>query len=78
MAKDDNYIGVLLEDIQSKLQGVAEGVSDLNKKADRTDERLDKIEENTNIVPAQQSAIKDQTTQLNDHEQRITALEAAQ
>jgi peptidoglycan hydrolase CwlO-like protein len=77
MAKDDNYIGMLLEDIQSKLQGVAEGVSDLNKKADRTDKRLDKIEENTNIIPAQQAAIKGQTAQLNDHEQRITALESA-
>jgi hypothetical protein len=76
MAKDDHYIGVLLEDIQSKLQAVAEGVSDLNTKADRTDIRLDKIEENTNIIPAQKAAIKDQTTQLNDHEQRIAALEA--
>jgi len=77
MSKDDNYIGILLEDIQSKLQGVAEAVSDLNAKADRTDGRLTKIEENTNIIPAQTEAIKEQTKQLNNHEDRITQLESA-
>ena len=77
MAKDDNYIGVLLEDIQDKLTGIAEAVSDLNNKADKTDERLEKIEENTNLIPPVQAAIKDQTQQLSDHETRITELETA-
>lgn len=77
MDKDDNYIGVLLEDIQSKLTGVAEAVADLNKKAVKADQRLDKIEENTNLIPAFQAAIKDQTKQLNKHELRITELETA-
>ena len=75
MAKDDNYVGVLLEDIQSKLKGVAEAVADLNKKAIKADQRLDKIEENTNLIPAVQAAIKDQTKQLNTQDLRITQLE---
>ena len=77
MTNDHNYVGILLEDIQSKLQGVAEAVSDLNTKVDRTDVRLGKIEDNTNIIPAQKEAIKEQTIQLNDHEQRISRLEIA-
>lgn len=75
--KNDNYVGLLLEDIQSKLQGVAEAVSDLNKKADKTDNRLGNIEINTNLIPPIQAAITDQTVQLNDHETRITQLETA-
>ena len=77
MVNDDRCTGVLLEDIQSKLQGVAEAVSDLNKKADSTNDRLSKIEDNTNIIPAQQAVIKEQTAQLNNHEQRIAQLKAA-
>ena len=78
MTQEDNYIGLLLEDIQSKLEGVAEAVSDLNNKADRTGQRLDKIEENTNLISAVQVAIKEQTAEINDHEVRISELEAAQ
>ncbi len=59
MANDDNYnyVGVLLADIQAKLQGVAEAVGDLNNKANETTKRLDKIEENTNLIPAVQLAV---------------------
>ncbi len=77
MSKDDNYGGILLEDIQSKLKGVAEAVADLNKKAVKADQRLYKIEENTNLIPAVQAAIKAQTKQLNTQDLRITELETA-
>ncbi|MES2970840.1 MAG: hypothetical protein V4702_00785 [Patescibacteria group bacterium] len=77
MAKDNNYVGVLLEDIESKLKGIAEAVADLNKKAIQADQRLNKIEENTNLIPAVQAAIKDQTKQLNTQGLRIADLETA-
>lgn len=70
-------MAVLLEDIQGKLKGVAEVVSGISKKADETNQRLEKVEENTNLVPAIQAAVTEQSVQLNDHETRITELQAA-
>lgn len=78
MSKDDNYIGVLLEDIQDKLKGLAEAVAGLITKVNSIDKRLGKVEEDTSrMLPILKAAVKDQTKQLDDHEVRITKLEIA-
>lgn len=73
----DDYTGILLEDIQSKLQAVAEDVSSLHGKIDTANERLDKVEQNTELIPIIKIVITDQTHQLNGHESRISTLENA-
>jgi hypothetical protein len=52
MSKDDKYIGVLLEDIQDKLKGLAEAMAGLINKVNVMDKRLKKVEENTKLIRA--------------------------
>ena len=74
MKKD--HLEFLLEDIQSKMEGVAEDVGGLHIKADLLDQRLAKVEKDTRLIPAVKLAVTDQTHQLNDHQKRLTKLEA--
>lgn len=55
---------------------MVEVVGDLNNTAARIDQRLDKIEETTNLIPAIQVAIKEQTAEIKNHELRISEREA--
>jgi hypothetical protein len=76
MPKHDIYIGLLLEDIQDKLKGLAEAMAGLITKVNVMDKRLEKVEEDTSLMlPILKATAKDQTKQLNNHEVRITKLE---
>jgi septation ring formation regulator EzrA len=79
-ADDDDtshYEGVLLEEIRDQVKTIAESVSGLNVKVSSVDQRLSKVEQNTELIPSIQVAITDQTKQLNDHEARVASLEEA-
>ena len=76
MSKDDNYIDVLLEDMQDKLKGLAEATAGLINKVNVMDRRLEKVEEYTSLMlPMLKAAVKDHDKLLSDHEARFTKLE---
>jgi hypothetical protein len=76
MGKDDRYIGVLLEDIQDKLKGLAEAMAGLINKVNVMDRRLEKVEAKTSLMlPMLKAAVKDHDKQLSDHEARLIKLE---
>lgn len=77
----DNDVAVLIEDLDNKFDAVAELVTSvakdvrgLHQKVDNLDIRLERVEHNTKAITA---VIKAQTSQLNTHHTRISALEAA-
>jgi len=80
--KDDRHDGVLLEDINDKLQHLAEGVSVLlegNQEIRKVVDRIPAIEDNVKAIKA---AVTDQSRQLNsvehqvgEHEDRVRTLE---
>lgn len=53
----NNYTGILLEDINDKMSGVLEAVSAITGSVNEIKSRVEKIEENTNLIPAMQVAI---------------------
>lgn len=73
---DDNYTGLLLEQIRDQNKAVLEAVSDM-----RTDlkqlpkrEEFDELKQDVKVIKA---AVTDLSRQVNDHEQRIGELETA-
>lgn len=74
---DNNYIGVLLEEIRDQNKAVLEAVSDIQRNtADLPGIRADiaELKSDMKIVKA---AATDVSKQQNDHEHRIAQLEAA-
>lgn len=74
---DANYIGVLLEEIRDQNKAVLETVGDMQKhvaKIPYIEETVTELKEDMKIVKA---AITDVSKQQNDHERRVTQLEAA-
>ncbi len=73
---DDNYIGVLLEQIRDQNQAVLEGMKDLSTRREFNELRQDvaELKQDMKIVKA---AVADLSRQVNDHERRIGDLEAA-
>ena len=74
---DDNYIGVLLEDIRDQNKAVLEAVGDMQKHVARIpaiEQSVDELKQDMKVVKA---AVTDLGRQVNDHEQRITGLETA-
>ena len=73
---DDNYLGVLLEEIRDQNRAVLEAVGsmreDLNHLPKR--EEFDELKQDVKIIKA---AVTDLSHQVNDHEHRITRLEAS-
>ena len=73
---DDNYTKLLAEELKTQRTQILEalgGLKDVPKKLDQMDERLKNVEL---IVQATKAAVTDQSKQLNNHEQRLTVLEA--
>ena len=72
---DDNYLGVLLEEIRDQNKALLEAAAtqathdDIN----RIEDRLTSIEQDTKVIKA---AATDQSKELTDHEHRITQLES--
>ncbi len=71
----DDHVAVLLEDINGKIDRMAEGVGSLKETAMETNRRLKKVEQDTELIPAIKAAVTDQSAQLKDHEIRVTKLE---
>ena len=47
----DNYVAALLEEMNSKIDGIADGVLAANEKIDQLAERVDVIERQTQKIP---------------------------
>ncbi len=80
MPKDNNppnYTEVLLEGMRGKIDGLVEAVSVVNDNVIDIKGRVERIETKTDLIPAMQAAIIEQTAQHNKLEQRVTHLEAA-
>lgn len=73
----DDHVAVLLETIQGQMQSLADGISGLQEEMRYVKVRVDEIPEMKDGIRAIKAAITDQGRELNDHETRITALEAA-
>ena len=74
---DADYIGVLLKEIRDQNKAVLEAVGNMQKHAAKipyVEETVTELKEDMKIVKA---AITDASKQQNDHERRITQLEAA-
>lgn len=73
---DDNYLGVLLEEIRDQNRAVLEAVGDMQKnvaKIPGIESDIHELKQDMKIVKA---AVTDLSHQVNDHEHRITRLEA--
>ena len=73
---DDNYLGILLEEIRDQNKAVLEAVGDMRaelKKVPKRDE-FDDLKQDVKVIKA---AITDLSHQVDDHERRITRLETA-
>jgi len=71
----DNQLGVLLEDIQDKLQRLAETVSVMRQDISEMKPQLAKIDQNTSDLGAMKAAVRDHAHLLQNHEQRLQVLE---
>lgn len=73
----DDYVAVLLEDMNSKFDAVIESVSGLATDVKELKQLIPDVTELKSDVKVIKAAVTDQTTKLNDHETRITVIEAA-
>ena len=71
----DDHVGVLLEDIQSKLQGLAESASVLARDMHEVKQTIAPIPQMASDIAAMKAALTDHSTQLADHENRLQTLE---
>jgi len=81
---DSNRLEILLEDISDKLASLAEGMGSVRETVYRLDQRLEKVETSTELLPAIKAAVTDQSHHLGDlehaakdHDRRIDSLEQA-
>ena len=77
MAQDENYMAVLLEEIRDQNKAVLEAVSDMQKQVAYIPEMRDDIKELKSDMKVVKAAISDVSNELEDHEHRISHLEAA-
>lgn len=76
-SNNDHYFGAILEDIQSKLDFLAEVVSGLATKLNDVDIRLRRVEKVVDeTLPVLKAIAKEHSIQLDNHEDRIELLEA--
>lgn len=73
---NDNQFGVILEDIDHKMDGVVEAVGQMRDemKTLAKQEDLEEVKADIKIIKA---VVTDQSKQLDSHEKRITTLETA-
>ncbi len=74
---DDNYIGVLLEDIRDQNKAVLEAVGDMQKQVAELPAIREDIGELKDDMKVVKAAVTDRSRQLQDHVRRIGDLEAA-
>ena len=73
---DDNYIGVLLEQIRDQNKAVLEGIKDLPTRMELSEFRQD-VAELTQDMKVVRAATTDTSRQVHDLERRVSRLEAA-
>jgi hypothetical protein len=71
----NSHLGVILEDIQDKLQSLAEAVSHMNQRLIKMDKSVDLIPEMAGNIKAIKLVARNHDMELKDHEQRIAKLE---
>jgi hypothetical protein len=73
---DDNYTGLLLEQIRDQNKAVLEAVGDMRAELKRVPKReeFDELKQDVKIIKA---AVTDLSRQVNNHEHRIGNLETA-
>ena len=74
---DANYIGVLLEEIRDQNKAVLEAVGDIQRSTADLPEIQADVAELKSDMKIVKAAVTDVSKQQNDHERRITQLEAA-
>lgn len=74
---DNHYMGALLEEINDRLKGIEEGLEGLKNVPADVKVLKDKFASMEDWQDIAKLVIKDQSTTLNDHETRLTRLEAA-
>ena len=78
---DDNHVEVLLGEISDRLTSLAEGMGSVRETVQSLDQRLEKVEASTELLPAIKAAVTDQSHHLRDvaedHDRRIGSLEQA-
>lgn len=72
---DDNYVGVLLEEIRDQNRAVLEAVGDMQKKVTQIPGIAADITELKDDMKVVKAAVTDLSQQVADHEHRITRLE---
>lgn len=72
---DDNYIGMVLEDIRDQNRKVLEAVGAMQEQVSKIPGIEAKLDDLTADVKVIKAAVTDQSRQLHDHEPRITRLE---
>lgn len=72
-----HYAGALLEDILDKVKTIAEGQTSLWDKVDGMDKRLEKVEENSELIPVIRDAVKAQSIDNQKLVSRVENLEQA-
>jgi len=72
---DDNYVGVLLEQIRDEIKAVHEEVGGMREELANVPKReeFNELKDDMKVVKA---AVTDISHQANDHDHRITRLEA--
>ena len=73
---EDNYIGVLLEQIRDQNRAVLEAVGSMQEELKRVPKReeFDELKQDVKVIKA---AVTDLSHQVTDHEHRIGHLESA-
>lgn len=73
---NDNYIGILLEEIRDQNKAVLEAVGDMRSELSKVPKRdeFDELKQDVKVIKA---AVTDLSHQVNDQDQRISRLEAA-
>lgn len=74
---DDNYLGVLLEEIRDQNRAVLEAVGDMQKnvaKIPAIEQSVDELKQDMKVVKA---AVTDLSYQVANHERRVGSFEAA-
>lgn len=72
---DDNYLGVLLEEIRDQNKAILEAVSDMQAQVAKLpgiDGSVNELKADTKVI---KTAVTEQSKQLKNHESRITRLE---
>jgi hypothetical protein len=74
--KEDNYVGILLEEIRDQNKAVLEAVGDMQTSLKKmpTNDRFTDLQEDVKVIKA---AVTDMGRQQQDHEIRLSNLEAA-